>query len=323
MSLKIFKNLYSRNLARLGLASFLALLLAACNSGSSGGPGIGHLSLGITDAPVDGAEKVVVQFTGVEIQPANGPRITIDYDSPKTIDLLALQGGLRDTLLNGAVLDAGKYSWIRLKLNAVADGVLDSYIQINGAQYELNIPSGAQTGLKLNTPFTVADGDNLDFTIDFNLRQSVHQPDGHQYMGVPVYYLRPTLRLVDTKETGVISGQIDPAVFSELSCSNNTAGYAVYLFKGDVTPDDIDSVEPDPVTTALATLNSSSQYVYKLSFLQPGDYTIAATCAADVDQPDVDDDIPNVVNDVPFVGQDMVSVTARATTQHNFVPLVP
>ncbi len=59
--------------------------LLACNSGSSGGSSssggeTGQVSLAVTDAPVDDAVEVVVRFTHVELQPADGDRVRIDFD---------------------------------------------------------------------------------------------------------------------------------------------------------------------------------------------------------------------------------------------------
>jgi hypothetical protein len=63
------------------------------------------------------------------------------------IDLLQEQNGNEASLLSGTSLPAGNYDWIRLSLNVAADGaVANSYIEVNGAQYPLVIPSGAQTG---------------------------------------------------------------------------------------------------------------------------------------------------------------------------------
>ena len=299
-----------KKILQIGWILILTLWLVACANEKDNRTGI--LTLSIIDAPVDGAEQVVVEFTGLTIQGASG-RTEIDYALPRTIDLLALQGGLRATLLESLELDAGHYSWIRLKVNAVADGVMDSYIRISGADYELNIPSGSQTGLRLSTPFDIVDGEILDFTIDFDLRKSVHQPNGQTYMGAPVYFLRPTLRLIDTNESGVISGRIDPlVVYNGLTCSAPDAGYGVYLFDGNVSPDDIDGVNPDPVTTVMATLDAASNYVYTMAFIMPGNYTIASTCVADLDEPDMND------AGVVFVGEAPVSVTAGATTPHDF-----
>ncbi len=292
----------------LALSMGLTFLLAGCSDG-----GTGSLTIGVADAPVDSAQQVVVEFTGVEVHGAAGSSITIDYSSPKTIDLLALQGGLRELLLEGQTLDTGQYSWIRLAVNAEADGVLDSYIVTDTGSYELRIPSGSESGLKLNTPFTIYEDRETDFTVDFDLRQSVHNPDGQTGPLGAVYLLRPTLRLLDSNETGRIAGTLDPAIFNGLSCSANVGDYAVYAYSGsDVTPDDVDGSEPDPVNTAMVEY-SNNAYRYTVSFLEPGDYTVAATCDADGDDPAQDDAIS-------FVGTANVSVTAGGDSSHNFAP---
>src|SRR4051812_29172151 len=70
-----------------GLGSIL--LLAACSGGSGGGgkADAGMLKLGITDAPVDVADAVVVQFSGVELKPKDGAPFTVAFTggrSPST-----------------------------------------------------------------------------------------------------------------------------------------------------------------------------------------------------------------------------------------------
>ncbi|MBW3567908.1 MAG: DUF4382 domain-containing protein, partial [Proteobacteria bacterium] len=50
------------------------------------------MSLGVTDAPVDSATRVVVEFTGVSAKRAGGQATVFDFDTPRQIDLLALQG---------------------------------------------------------------------------------------------------------------------------------------------------------------------------------------------------------------------------------------
>ena len=60
-----------------------AALLAACGGGGSEPVAqtaqTGRLNLRIGDAPVDGATAVVIVFTGVELQPASGARVDIDF----------------------------------------------------------------------------------------------------------------------------------------------------------------------------------------------------------------------------------------------------
>lgn len=302
----------------------LAALLASCGgSGNTGNTGTGALTLLITDAAVDAAEHVFIQFSGLEIQNANGTRTALYYcqdpanptdpsktivstaacstlAAPKQIDLLALSGGQSDVLLSGFVLPAGHYSWIRLMVDTA--GMHDSYIVVaGGAAYELTIPSGSETGLKLNRGIDIPAGGNADFTIDFDLRKSVHATGSGKYM------LRPTLRLSDNTQVGAIAGTVDP-LSVPAGCSP-----AVYVFTGGgVMPDDIDGIAPDPVTTATVALNSGSgEYLYKAAFLEAGDYTVAYTCQAASDDPAVDDALD-------FAGTTTVSVGANSVTLHSF-----
>ena len=301
--------------------SSLVLVVACGGSGGSGG--MGSLTLGITDAAVDEAESVVVEFTGVEIQPSEGDRISIDYvdargdSAPKQIDLLNLQGGIRDLLLDGQVLPAGSYQWIRLKVNAESDAIYDSYITIDGVQYELLVPSGSQSGLKLNRPFSIDADAAIDLTIDFDLRKSVNLPKGRTNpSGIPLYRLKPVLRLVETPAAGSIGGTVDSGLFAGHNCDSDPLnGYAVYLFEGGgVTPDDIDGLEADPLTTAKVSLNADSEYEYRLAYIPPGSYTIAATCSGNLDDAEENDDA-----NVLFAGRADLTISPGQQIVHDFM----
>src|SRR5438309_9067214 len=89
----------------LGLGLVIAFGLAACG-GSSAGMGAGQMTLSVADAPVDGAQKVVVEFTAVELVPDAGNPVDITFASPKTIDLLN-QGGTASAQLFDQPIPAG------------------------------------------------------------------------------------------------------------------------------------------------------------------------------------------------------------------------
>ena len=311
-----------RGLKRSGsLALFGAVMAAAGCGGSDGGggsAGSGTLSLQITDAAVDSAEHVYIQFSGLEIQAAGGRRTTLYYcqdpadptktilsevpcttpPAPKQLDLMALSGGQAEVLLDDFTLPAGHYEWIRLMVDTA--GTRDSYIVLlGGAEHELTIPSGDQTGLKLNRGFNVPAGGSADFTIDFDLRKSVH------VTGTGDYMLRPTLRLADNTLAGAIAGTVNAALVPG-GCTP-----AVYVFEGGgITPDDIDGTAPDPITTATVTLDSGV-YKYKAAFLEAGSYTVAYTCQAALDDPAINDALV-------FSGTATVPVAAKTTTVHDF-----
>ncbi|MDE2139520.1 MAG: DUF4382 domain-containing protein, partial [Gammaproteobacteria bacterium] len=214
-------SIKTRNLALL-FAGGLLLALAGCNGGGSSDA---TLNLGVTDTPVDGAQNVVVAFTGVDLMGPGGQQ-SFSFSSEKSIDLLQQQGTNSASLLAGVTIPAGNYQWIRLDIDAANSYIITS----TGAKYPLTIPSSSQTGLKLVSGFTVAQGDIADFVIDFNLRQSITQSNAG---GITSYILTPALRLINEQQVGTVSG----SVASTLSIGGSlitatTCSPAVYVYPG-------------------------------------------------------------------------------------------
>jgi hypothetical protein len=300
-----------KNLLLPVLGVSLAAILASCGGGSSDGA-TGTVSVAVTDAPVDQANAVVVEFTGVALRPAGGEEIIINFDSPRSIDLLALQGGDSAALLEGQTVPAGAYTGMRLLVNAARNNV-DSYITLeDGTQHSLFIPSGAQNGLRLVSGFTVPTNGAASFTIDFDLRKSITSP---QAAGSD-FFLRPALRIVDNSEVGAIAGTVGPTTLADTSCPNQSDptqnSNVVYVYEGaDVVPDDIDTGSVNPITTANVADNGSGAFTYRAAFLSPGDYTVAFTCQAANDEADLDDTLV-------FLGTRTVSVAADGTTAADF-----
>jgi len=301
-------------ISRLGTVAAACLLLAAC--GGSGSNETGELSLSITDAPIYDAQKVEVDFTGVEVKPASGPAlkfsVCVDPDPPpqnappeppppilqrgectsapsmQTIDLLEQTGGASFLLLDRVVLPAGRVNWVRLVLADPAGRIILSMGP--DESHELTIPSGDQTGLKLNRGFDVPAGGEAHVYIDFDVRKSIVE----MHSGMTTSYkLKPTLRLVEDN-FGAIAGEVDPSLLP-VTC----LGPSVYVFAGaGATPDDIDRDQDDPISSAAVDIEGSpGVYAYRADFLPPGDYTAAFVCAdggplgEPADNPDLDDTI--------------------------------
>jgi hypothetical protein len=329
------------------IAIALGTLLSACG-GSNGGPGTGTLNLEITDSPVDDADAVVVVFTGVEVKPVNGDVITIDYcdlaiddvSLCKDIDLMLLQDGATTDLLNDEDLPAGEYAWIRLKVYTDATALDASYIQIttdSGSEtHNLSIPSGNETGLKLVSGFTIAQGSIKRLVIDFDLRKSVLAPPGIN----PLYVLKPTLRIVDQQDSATIVGDVDLELLgSEQGVTSCVGG--VYLFDGaGAIPDDQDGDDTDgadPVvynSLEVDPVEGGTVASYTIPFVDAGDggsadYTVAFTCNFDVDaKPDMSEYDPNAVSTEPgfetinWTTKD-VTVVPGATETVSFLPPAP
>jgi len=296
--------MYNTNSVRAFFGAAVAASIVGL-AGCGGDDAMGRIDLAVTDAPVDSAAAVVITFTGVELQPADGDRVDVTYDAPRQIDLLALQGGLSAPLLDSVSVPAGDYSWIRLKV-ATDPSTTESFVQLlDGSVHPLTIPSGSQSGLKLHGGVAVAAGGTSSFTVDFDLRKSLHLPMG----GDDAYTLRPTLRLVDNAQIGRISGTVDAALLTE-GCTP-----AVYAYTGaSVVPDDVGGAGVDPVASAAVTTDTTAGVSsYTLAFLIAGDYTVAFTCQAAADAPDADDAIA-------FAPVANATVTANTTTTLDLHP---
>lgn len=241
----------------------------------------------MTDAPVDDAQAVWVQFRAVEFKPEGAEPVRQDLKdangaaAPRRINLLPLQDGRAAVLLDGVVLPAGRYEWLRLLVDNEPN-VRDSYIEIAGNECELRIPSGNESGLKLIRGFTLPEQGALALTVDFDLRKSIRQPPGQQGSGVnctQAYLMKPVLRLVYDSEAGSITGKVDPTLFAAVGCTR-----MVYAFTdgtnaaGSTVPDDHDGAAPDPVQMAKADGTTGD---YRISFLPAGNYTVAFTCGED------------------------------------------
>jgi Domain of unknown function (DUF4382) len=329
----------SHNLPRILVLTAAFAALAACSSGDDG-PDTGRISLGVTDAPVDVADAVVVQFTGVELKPQGGSAFSIDFATPKTIDLMTYQNGERAMLLDGEEVPAGEYNWMRLKVVADPNVAGDSYITIGDADCELGIPSGDERGLQMIRGFTVGVGTTTDFTVDFMLRQSVLQPPG-QTTTVPVcdgqaFVLKPVVRLVDNLEVGTITGAVDSTFITEqcgpVETQSGVYPGNVYLFGpvaegATVTPDDYDGVASDPngADALTSAMVSETDFTYTIGFVPAGNYVLGYTCDPDNSTVDANaTDSPTAETDevVEFTpaGGTPVTVLANGTATVDFPP---
>lgn len=280
---------------KLSIAAFCLTSLTACMQDKTGS---GQFSLNLTDAPIDSAQNVFVQFSGIELKGKDTHTFT--FDSPKKIDLLDLQGSTSVSLLDNQTLPAGKYQWIRLIVDT--DKTLDTYIVMDdGTENELTIPGGSETGLKLVRGFSISENGNSNFTVDFDVRKSVVDSNSG-------YHLKPALRIVDNLEIGHIKGSVDASLFAQ-SCTTPT----IYAFSGSVTPMDISGATSDPVSTALVTLDGiDSTYKYEIGFLETGTYTLGLTCESQLDNVET-------VETINFISTQEVLVEVKAKTISDFI----
>ena len=159
----------------IGVIAGLALLSACSDSTTPAAPAAdGRLVLHLADAPGD-YDEVNLTVIGVRVHKADadgendgadeGGWMTVS-DDIFTVDLLTLTGG-NSVVLADTLLPAGQYTQVRLMLG---DGC---HLMVDGERHDLEVPSGEQSGLKLNHPFTLGDSAIYEAALDFDAHRSI------------------------------------------------------------------------------------------------------------------------------------------------------
>jgi len=188
------------------LLFMIAMLFAGCDNNTVGtetnGNGKGTLEVLLHDAPAN-YEEVNVFIERVEVNNADSDSGWVEINSPqRSYDLLELTNGATE-VLGSAELEAGTYEQIRLILSSDGHNVI-----VDGAQKDLFVPSGEQTGIKLNVNAEIKPDITYTLLLDFDVARSVVER-GNEQSGVR-YLLKPVISASNQAETGNVAGIVEP-----------------------------------------------------------------------------------------------------------------
>ncbi|MBX2874060.1 MAG: DUF4382 domain-containing protein [Saprospiraceae bacterium] len=167
----------------------LVLLLSSCEAVfqtdlSTESDAETRLNIRLTDDPID-LEEVNIDLQLVKVKGENGFE-EIDLETNAGIyNLLNFQNGL-DTLIASADLSVGQIREVRLILgenNTVVSG---------GETFDLQIPSGSQSGLKIKTCLDLNQVADFDLLLDFDAAASIHCTGNGKFI------MRPVIRVMST-----------------------------------------------------------------------------------------------------------------------------
>lgn len=278
----------------------LALGSLACSSGSA----TTELTLLISDAPVGDLASVTITIDRIRLD-RPGSDVTIDTfpnadpmlpdTDTLTIDLLEVQGLDSVLVVDGLEVPVGEYQNMRLTI--VDEDIDASWVEeVGGAKFPIKVPSEE---LKLGR-FEVLDEGVQTFVLEFDLTKAMTFNPGPDR-----YILKPRgVRIVDVARAALVAGLVDADLFDgEPPCDDKldaTLGNRVYLYRGhgldgdalgDVFDPDVDLGAAASLVEPYAAETVGGDGAYLFAYLPAGPYTLAFSCDAIDDDPDLDEDI--------------------------------
>lgn len=148
----------------------------------------GYMTVKMTDAPAD-YSGVFVEIVGMNVHTQSYGWINIPVKKG-IYNLLELQNNTTVILSNGAALPIGETSQIRLIL-----GSSNFIVTAEGRQYPLKVPSGDESGLKINVHETIENGEHVLVVLDFDAKASVVVNGSGEFSLKPVITVKSITQL--------------------------------------------------------------------------------------------------------------------------------
>jgi len=133
----------------------------------------------------------------------NSPFVTLMEEEIK-VNLLELINGNTETLVNTAV-PVGTYDLIRVYVKGV------SIVLTDGTTFDLKVPSGEQTGIKvfIKPGLVVSGGLSADLILDFDVSKSfIPKGNGKDFSGITGFNFKPVIKACNKSTSGTLSGLI-------------------------------------------------------------------------------------------------------------------
>ncbi len=293
----------------------LTLLLWGCSDGDDNLKTTGRLNVFLVDAPfpTDQVAEANVTIFKIEARLADresegdsdsmengdsmGGFVTLSEDEIGPVNLLDLIDGASEQLAD-AEIPAGTYDLIRVYVKGVNVIMNEA---AGGETYELKVPSGAQSGIKvfMDPPLQVAGGLSEDLILDFDVSKSFVPKGGNvnNPEGIFGFNFTPVIRGSNMSTAGSITGTVNGEV---------EGGDPVALTGAAVTLYTSDGAE---ITTTFSGVEGGYSFVA----LDPGIYRLEVSLAGY--EPQSVDGVDVVVgNDIT---QDFVLVAVPETNTGN------
>lgn len=265
----MIRSIFNKTMTVISTAAIL--LTIGCEMDSTNADTeMGSMEVRLHDAPGN-YEEVNVFVESVQINRTESDEGWVTINEPnQQYNLLELTNGAYE-VIGEAVLEAGTYNQMRLILSRE-----DNNVVIAGEEHDLFIPSGSQTGIKLNINAEIQDDITYVLLLDFDADRSVVKTGND---ASPVnYLLKPVIRASNEAETGNIDGIVSPV----------DAKAAVYAIN-----------DTDTLSTTYANVESGE---FRLVGLEEGSYTVSVEASEEGYETTNIEDVAVIVGETSDIG---------------------
>lgn len=192
-------------------------------------PTTGNLKIQITDAPFphDMVDEANITISKVEIRKSDGKEgespFMVLSDEERTINLLDLTNGLTETLVDIEV-PVGSYNLVRLYIKEA------SVLLTDGRTFNLKVPSGSQTGIKVfvKPEIRVIGGLSEDLLLDVDVSKSfVPRGNLNSVSGINGFHFKPVIKAANLSTSGSLIGVVTDTI------SNALEGVQISVYAAD------------------------------------------------------------------------------------------
>jgi hypothetical protein len=189
------------------LASFA--MVVSCSNGDDMSSDTGKMTILLTDAPFPHDLVAEANVTIFKIDARNKDEVTDDsfvvlMEQEIKVNLLELTNGITETLVNTDV-PVGTYDLVRVYVKGV------NVVLTDGTSYNLDVPSGEQTGIKLfiKPGLTVNGGLSADLLLDFDVSRSfIAKGDSKDLAGITGFNFKPVIKASNMSTAGTLYGEV-------------------------------------------------------------------------------------------------------------------
>ena len=198
-------------------------LLISCSDSNDSASDYGKLSVLLTDAPfphdlvaeanvtifkVDARYKgdleldtQAIDSTDTNIETDKGKPFVVLMENEVQVNLLELTNGVTKTLVDTDV-PVGTYDLIRVYVKGI------NVVLTNGLSYDLKVPSGSQSGIKIfiKPGLAVSGGLSSDLLLDFDVSKSFVAKGGGQ--NITGFNFKPVIKASNISTAGTLMGMI-------------------------------------------------------------------------------------------------------------------